>query len=343
MTKPIMAVLRGERAAHIPFWYMRQAGRYLPEYRETRAKAGSFLDLCFNSDLAVEVTLQPIRRFKPDAAILFSDILVVPHALGLAVSFREGEGPVVEKVGVDGPLPKFEADLFHARLAPIYRTVAELKRRLAGEVGLIGFAGAPWTVATYMVEGGSSRDFMAVKQWAFAEPESFSRLIDLLTKATIEYLAHQVEAGAEILQVFDSWAGVLPEMAFRAFCTEPMRRITETLKARYPAVPIIGFPRGASALYVDYVRASGVDAVSLDSTVPLSWAAAELQSKVVLQGNLDPQLVVVGGAAMRAEAERILNTLGHGPFIFNLGHGLVPQTPPEHVADLSALIRAWRE
>ncbi|MDA1097579.1 MAG: uroporphyrinogen decarboxylase [Proteobacteria bacterium] len=342
--KLLIRALRGETLTRPPFWLMRQAGRYLPEYRATREQAGSFLDLCFNPDLATEVTLQPIRRFGMDAAILFADILLIPHGLGQALDYREGEGPILEPIRNVTELAALRMDNLHQRMAPVYETVGRLAAALPNDVALIGFAGAPWTVATYMVEGKGSRDHAMVKQWAYADPDGFGQLIQLLVAATVEYLGKQVDAGAEAVQLFDTWAGALSETAFQRWCIEPVQQIAVLLRQRYPELPIIGFPRGAGAGYKAFAQVAGVNGVSLDWTVPLDWAAAELQGsnaqgKVTLQGNLDPRLLVIGGAAMETEVKRILDTLGHGPFIFNLGHGIVPETPPENVGRLAEMLR----
>ncbi|MGQ9366291.1 uroporphyrinogen decarboxylase [Azospirillum sp. ST 5-10] len=339
--KPLLATLAGAVSQRPPFWLMRQAGRYLPEYREVRARAGSFLDLCYNPELAEEVTLQPIRRYGMDAAILFSDILVVPHALGQRLDYLEGEGPKLEPVRGAADLGRLSRERFHECLAPVYETVRRLSRSLPPEVALIGFAGAPWTVATYMVEGGGSKEFAAIKSWAYADPKGFAALIDLLVEVTADYLSAQVDAGAEVVQLFDSWAGVLPASAFRRLVIEPTRAVVARVKARHPAVPVIGFPRGAGLLYEDYVSDSGVDAVALDTTVPPLWAARTLQPRLPVQGNLDPIMLVAGGAAQEAAVAEILEALAGRPFIFNLGHGITQKTPPEHVAQLARQLRAW--
>ncbi|MSO69926.1 MAG: uroporphyrinogen decarboxylase [Alphaproteobacteria bacterium] len=340
--KPLLAALRGERSARVPFWYMRQAGRYLPEYRQVRARAGGFLDLCFNPDLATEVTLQPVRRFGMDAAILFSDILVIPFGLGMGVRFEEGEGPKLDRLETLDRLPTLETDEFKTKLDPVYEAVSLIASRLEPETTLIGFAGAPWTVATYMVEGGSSRDFARTKAWAYGNPKGFERLIDVIVNATIEHLSAQISAGAEVVQLFDSWAGVLSDQQFERWSTRPIRAIVDAVKHRHPTIPIIAFPRGAGANYVNAAKHAGADAIGLDTTVPVEWAAIELQPTCVVQGNLDPLLVVLGGAAMLADAERILRGLNNGPLIFNLGHGVVPETPPENVDALSQFIRDFR-
>lgn len=337
--KSIVRALKGETVTPPPMWLMRQAGRYLAEYREVRGKVGGFLELCYTPELAVEVTLQPIRRYGFDAAILFSDILVVPDALGQPVRFEEGEGPKLDRLQDSDDIAKLGMAKFHEHLAPVYETVRRLSQTLPVETALIGFAGAPWTVATYMVEGGSSRDFARARNWGFSDREGFSRLVNLVADATAEYLCRQVDAGAEVLQIFDSWAGVLSEGEFADWVIAPTARIRSYVKERHPEVPVIGFPRGAGIQYERYVAETGVDAVSLDSTVPLKWAADHLQGKVALQGNLDPLLLLAGGDAMEAEARRILEILGKGPFIFNLGHGIIKETPPENVARLVEIVR----
>lgn len=340
--KRLLRTLAGEQTERPPFWLMRQAGRYLPEYRELRREADNFLDFCYTPDLAVEATLQPIRRFSPDAAILFSDILVIPHALGRSVSFIESEGPKLDPVRSAGDLESLDCGRVPEALAAVYETVRRVRLELPGDVALIGFAGAPWTVATYMVEGGSSKDFSIVKSWALGEPDTFGRLIDLIVEATIRHLSDQVEAGAEALQLFDSWAGVLPESSYRRWVVEPTKAIVSALGERHPDVPMIGFPRGSGLLYEVFAAEVPSVAIGLDSAVPLGWARETLQPHRVVQGNLDSSMLVVGGAAMEAEIEHILRMLDGGPFVFNLGHGVIPRTPPEHVEALAACIRNWR-
>ncbi|WP_041535879.1 uroporphyrinogen decarboxylase [Parvibaculum lavamentivorans] len=341
--KKLLRALKGEATEGVPIWLMRQAGRYLPEYRKVRAEAGSFLDLCYTPDFAEEVTLQPIRRYGFDASILFSDILVVPDALGQKVAFKEGEGPVLEAItNVAGLAALKPVEAVREHLQPVYEVVKRLRRSLPPETTLIGFAGAPWTVATYVVGGRGSPDQGAAKAWAYRAPDEFQKLIDLLTDATVEHLSAQVEAGAEVLQVFDTWAGSLPELSFERFALQPMKRIRETLKERFPDIPVIAFPRGAGGMAARYFRETGVNGLSLDTGVSALWAREHLQPLGCVQGNLDPLLLVAGGAEMRRQALHILETLGQGPFIFNLGHGIVPQTPPEHVAELVTLVKEWR-
>jgi uroporphyrinogen decarboxylase len=318
---------------------MRQAGRYLPEYREVRAKAADFLELCYTPVLAAELTLQPVRRFGMDAAILFSDILVVPDALGVRVSFREGEGPVLERLETAADIARLRSAGSLERLSPVLETVSRVRGALSPEVALIGFAGSPWTVATYMVEGAADRDLIRAKSWALDADSGFAGLIDRLVEATVAYLGAQIEAGADAVQLFDSWSGALPEDAFARWCIEPTRRIVERLHAAHPGAPVIGFPRGAGTQLERFVIETGVDAVSLDPAVSLAYAAEVLQPRATLQGNLDPVALLLGGRAMEASAHRILDALGGGPFVFNLGHGVLPRTPPEHVASLVALVR----
>lgn len=338
---PILLALRRRPSSHVPIWLMRQAGRYLPEYRALRDRGGSFLDFCLSPDLAVEATLQPLRRFPLDAAIIFSDILVVPHALGQTVAFEEGRGPRLEPLRRADDLTRLSIDRLAQILAPVETAIRTVRLELAGQTALFGFAGAPWTVASYMIEGGSSSDFVSVKSWAYREPESFQALIDLLVEATSQYLCRQAEAGADVLQLFDSWAGILPAAALERWCLEPTMEIVNRVKVAHPKVPIVVFPRGIGASYLRYADACGADGLSLDTTVPTEWAATQLQSRCTLQGNLDPLLLVTGGDAMRDAAEQILERLAGGPFIFNLGHGIVPQTPPDHVAELCEIVHGW--
>ncbi|HZL60215.1 MAG TPA: uroporphyrinogen decarboxylase [Stellaceae bacterium] len=333
--KPLLRALAGESLAHPPFWLMRQAGRYLPEYRALRQKAGSFLGLCYTPDFAAEATLQPIRRFGMDGAILFSDILVIADALDRAVDFVEGDGPRVAPIATADDLAGEPAP---GKLAPVYDALRRIKTELPNDTALIGFAGGPWTVATYLIEGGRS-DFSRAKHWAFAETERLDRVIDRLVDATIQHLAAQIDAGAEIVQLFDSWAGMLPEAQFHRFVIQPTRRIVDGVKARHPKTPIIGFPRGAGLMYRTYFVETRVDALSLDWGVPLEIARRTLQSIGPVQGNLDPQLLVAGGAALDAAVRAILEALGTGPFVFNLGHGILPGTPIEHVERLKGLLR----
>ena len=340
-TKPLLAALRGEVQNPPPLWLMRQAGRYLPEYRALREKAGSFLDLCYDPALAAEATLQPLRRFPLDGIILFSDILVVTEALGVRLWFEEGEGPRLEPIPEGGPLPMFDAERQRRHLSPVYEAMERVVAAAPARATVLGFAGAPWTLATYMVGGGRSRDFAATKGWAYRDPESFGRLIETARQAVAAHLIAQLDAGAEAVQIFDSWAGALPESEFARWSIEPIERIVADVKAVYPAAPIIGYPRGVGIACERFAAETGVDAISIDSTVPLAWAAERLQSHCTMQGNLDPVALLAGGEALRRAAQDILEALGNGPFVFNLGAGVLPQTPPEHVAELADLVHAW--
>jgi uroporphyrinogen decarboxylase len=333
----VVDVLNGQRVFPPPVWMMRQAGRYLPEYRKVREKAGSFLDLCYNPDLAVEVTLQPIRRFGFDASIVFSDILVVPHALGRDLRFEEGQGPQMTPINereIDG----LDETRFHEHLAPVYETVGRLRRELPSETTLIGFCGGPWTVATYMIAGHATPDQAPARLFAFRHPEAFASLLDLLADFSASYLIRQIEAGADVVQIFDSWSGVLDELSFEAYCVRPVASIVRQVHAAYPDVPIIGFPKGAGSLYDDYREKTGVAALGLDWTVPLTQAA-RLQASGAVQGNLDPMRLVSGGQALEEGVGRILERLGGGPLVFNLGHGITPDTPVDHVEAMLALVR----
>lgn len=341
--KSIVTLLRERRVgSRPPFWFMRQAGRYLPEYREIRSAVPDFLTLCYSPDLAVEVTLQPIRRFHPDAAIVFADILLIPDALGQKVSYLEGSGPRLEPtIRSTRDIEGLESQGILDHLSPVFETLKRVRSELPTDTALIGFAGAPWTVAVYMVEGGSSTQFMATRRWAASAPNEFGALIRVLTDATVEYLDQQVRAGAEIVQIFDTWSGLLPPPAFRRWCVEPVAEIVARFKAQHPSVPVIGFPRGAGAMMIGYGTATGIDGVSLDPTVEAHWAADNLGDDIVLQGNLDPSVLVAGGLALDQEADRLLREFAPFPHIFNLGHGIVPETPPENVAHLAEIIRTW--
>jgi uroporphyrinogen decarboxylase len=342
--KPLLRALNGEAVWPPPVWLMRQAGRYLPEYRAIRAEVKDFIALCTDPAKACEVTMQPIRRYSFDAAILFSDILMLPWALGHGLEFKEGEGPVLPPLRDAAGVAALDPSRVKGRVAPIMETVRLIRAGLKTEgfadaTTLIGFAGAPFTVACYMVEGGGSRDFASVRGMAYAQPETFQRLIDVLTEASIDYLSAQAEAGAEALMLFDSWAGVLSPALFRRYAIAPAKIITAALKQRHPHVPIIGFPRLAGLMIGSYAE-TGVDAVGVDTGSDLRLAAAMLPDRVAVQGNLDPLALVAGGDALRAETHAVLDAGRGRPFIFNLGHGIVPQTPPEHVSALLELVRA---
>jgi uroporphyrinogen decarboxylase len=339
MAKRVLRVLAGEAVWPPPVWVLRQAGRYLPEYRAVRAKAGDFVNLCMTPALATEVTLQPLRRFGMDAAILFSDIFMLSLALGHPVEYREGEGPVLPPIRDAAGLAALDQARLPGGMAPILETVRRIKAE-AGDATLIGFAAAPFTLACYMVEGHGSKEFAEARLMAHADPGLFGALMEMLTEATITYLAGQIEAGAEVVMLFDSWAGVLSPLQFRTHVIAPTARIVAALRARFPDVPVIGFPRLAGMLVGEYARGTGVQAVSLDTAADPGEAARLVPEGMALQGNLDPLAVVAGGAAMATEAKNILAALRGRPHIFNLGHGILPQTPPEHVGDLVRLLRA---
>ncbi len=339
-TKTILKSLAGEAQPVPPIWMMRQAGRYLPEYRETRAKAGDFLSLCYNPELAAEVTLQPIRRYGFDASILFADILLLPQALGADLWFVTGEGPRLSTLTTEAEFDALKpAEAVHETLNPVYETVRILSRELPAETTLIGFAGAPWTVATYMVAGRGTPDQGPAHALKNENPALFRRLIDRLTDGTIEYLAAQVEAGAEVVKIFDSWAGSLSGEDFDTYALEPCRKITAALKARYPGLPVIGFPRGAGDRYVGFAKATGVDCVALDQGVDPDWAAREVQAEGCVQGNLDPSHLVTGGEALERETRRIVEAFRGGPHIFNLGHGITPDADPDNVTRMIEAVR----
>jgi len=335
----MLDVLKGEAAFPPPLWMMRQAGRYLPEYRELRKKAGSFLDLCYNPDFAVEVTLQPIRRFGFDASILFSDILVVPHALGRDLRFEEGRGPLMMPITAP-EIGALDGSNFHHHLKPVYETVTRLRAELPEQTTLIGFCGAPWTLATYMIAGHGTPDQAPARLFAFREPEAMARLLSTLSDYSARYLIRQIEAGVDVVQIFDSWSGVLDEACFDAFCVRPVAEIVRQVRAAHPDVPIIGFPKGAGSRYSTYRQKTGVTGLGLDWTVPLSQARS-LQAGGVVQGNLDPLRLVAGGRALSEGVDAILKALGAGPLIFNLGHGITPETPIEHVEAMIRQVRSF--
>ena len=341
MIKLLLRALAGETLPTPPIWMMRQAGRYLPEYRATRAQAGDFLSLCYNPELAAEVTLQPIRRFGFDAAILFADILLLPQALGADVWFVTGEGPRLSTLTSANDIAGLRgADDIHDTLTPVYQTLRILSRELPGETALIGFAGAPWTVATYMVAGRGTPDQGPAHALIQADRVAFSALIDRLTEATILYLSAQIEAGAEVVKLFDSWAGSLTGRDFDDFALQPTRRIIAALKARHPGIPVIAFPRQAGERYIGFGKATGADCVALDQSVSVEWAAQHLQPDGCVQGNLDPRHLVTGGPDLVAEAQRITRALRGGPHIFNLGHGITPDAEPDNVARMIEAVRS---
>ena len=335
----LVEVLRKRTPGPVPIWLMRQAGRYLPEYRAVRAKAGSFLDLCYSPKLAAEVTLQPVRRFSFDAAILFSDILVIPHGLGQELTFVEGEGPRLDPITDEKGLARLDPGRVLGCLAPVLETVSEVRAVLDKQTALIGFCGAPWTVATYMVAGRGTLDQAGARLWAYREPESFNRLIDILVESSARYLNAQIEAGADAVQIFDTWAGSLPPAEFDRWCIIPIRRIVEAVRAEHSGIPVIAFPRGACDGYGRLVEAVAPEGISIDTGFGVERARQELQPNAVIQGNLDPLALVAGGDVLRAGVERIMQALAKGPFIFNLGHGIVPETPLQHVSELVELVR----
>ena len=335
--KPILRVLSGERLERPPFWMMRQAGRYLPEYRELRASKGGFLEMALDPKAACEITLQPIRRFGMDAAILFSDILTVPMALGQDLGFKAGEGPVLGELDID------RLDYDPGKVQPVFDAVSEISSQLGHEgfdqTTLIGFCGAPWTVATYMVEGGGSKDYAKTKALAYGQPERFSVLMDKLVDASARYLIAQANAGAEALQIFDSWAGALDPHGFQYLVIEPTKEIIKRVKAECPDIPIIGFPRGAAMHYPAYVEQTGVDAVALDTLVCTRWAKNNVQGLKPVQGNLDPMRLLAGGQGLEKATRKIIRDLSSGPHIFNLGHGIHKETPLEHVEQMVKVLR----
>ncbi len=335
--RALVRVLDGERLWPPPVWMMRQAGRYLPEYRATRAEAGSFLDLCYNPELACEVTLQPIRRFGFDAAILFSDILVVPDALGQKVWFVEGEGPRLEPLDLDR-VGDLDPGAVTTRLAPVLEAVARIRAGLPRETTLLGFCGAPWTVATYMIAGRGTPDQAPARRAALVRPEAMDRLMDILVEASVRYLVAQLRAGADAVQVFDTWGGNLDDEGFERFALEPVRRIVEGVRAEVPSARIIGFPKGAGPWLPTYIARTGVTAVGLDWQVPLAFAR-EVQALRPVQGNLDPLRLVAGGEALDRAVDRILAALGDGPLVFNLGHGITPDAPVESVERMVRRVR----
>jgi len=335
--KPLLAVLRGERRDPPPIWLMRQAGRYLPEYRALRATKGGFLDMAYDPETAAEITLQPLKRFPLDAAILFSDILIVPHAIGQELSFVAGEGPRLAPPLADASLDELQPVL--ERLQPIWATVRRVKAELSPQTTFLGFAGSPWTVATYMVAGQGSREQAEARSLAYQDPGKFEAIIRRIEQVTVDYLSGQVEAGVDAVQLFDSWAGSLAPAEFERWVIAPTARIVEEFRARHPDTPVIGFPKGAGGKLRAYADETGVDAVGLDETVDPRWAALELPASLPVQGNLDPLALIAGGPPLQSAAMRILDAFGDRPHIFNLGHGIQQTTPIEHVEQLVALVK----
>ena len=342
MEAKFINVLKGHNSDYIPVWLMRQAGRYLPEYREIRSQAGNFLNLCYTPKLASEVTLQPLRRFDLDAAIIFSDILVIPHALGQKVWFVEGEGPNLDPLEAFSDLPEWNEDSFLKHLEPVFEALELTKLGLAKDKALIGFAGAPWTLACYMINGKGSRDYQNVRLFARKNTEDFNKIISLLVQSISVYLIKKIESGADAIQIFDSWSGVLSAEEFYSYSIHPTQQIINNVKSVYPNIPIIGFPRGAGYNYQDYIDQTGVDCISYDQTVPLS-VIKNLQNKVCVQGNLDNLLLLNGGDAMISQTRKICQNIKSRPFIFNLGHGVIKETDPDNVALLIDTIRKCQE
>ena len=339
----VLRNLSGERTSSVPIWLMRQAGRYLPEYRKIRRNAGSFLDLCYSPKLAAEITLQPVQRFGFDAAILFSDILVIPDALGQRVSFEDGLGPILEPLTPQEPILPDAMDRLknssQNKLSAVYETIERVAAAKKNDCALIGFAGGPWTVATYMVEGRWSRDFQNIRRWATSYATSFKVLVDILTDATIAHLDAQINAGVEVLQIFDSHAGVLDCFGFKQWVIRPTRKIVDNIKCKYPHIPIIGFPRGASAQIPNYILETKVDAVSLDQSVPLNWASSEISESFPVQGNLDPIYLLGDVESLHVHVNRVLSAFSNRPFVFNLGHGVNKETDPKSVERLVEIVR----
>jgi uroporphyrinogen decarboxylase len=342
VNKPLLDVLDHQPRIPPPIWLMRQAGRYLPEYRRVREKADDFLKLCFTPKLAAEVTLQPVHRFGFDAAILFSDILVVPHALGQLVRFTVGEGPQLDPIADRAGLVGLKGELDHAVLAPVYETIGMVKSALPANVALLGFCGAPWTVASYMIAGRGTPDQEPARLFAYADPAGFTGLIEKLVEASASYLIRQLQAGVDAVQIFDTWAGILPAEEFTRWCIEPTQRIIAEVRRHVPGARVIGFPRGVGTALLRYVEDVPVDAVGLDWTVDLVFARDQIQWRMPVQGNLDPLALVAGGAALDRAIDRILEVFSEGPFIFNLGHGILPRTPLAHVEQMLARVRGAR-
>ena len=339
MHKAILDVLNHQPRSPPPIWLMRQAGRYLPEYRALREKAGDFFTLCFTPDLAAEVTLQPVRRFGFDAAILFSDILVIPHALGQGVRFAAGEGPQLDPIADRQALMRLRLELDHGVLAPVYETIRRVKASLAPDVALLGFCGAPWTVASYMIAGHGTPDQQPARMFAYGDPEAFAGLMDTLVDASAAYLVRQLQAGVDAVQIFDTWAGVLPAEEFARWCIGPAQRIVAKVRSQVPDAKVIGFPRGAGAGLLRYVEDVPVDAVGLDWMADPAFVRDQIQWRVPVQGNLDPLALLAGGSALDRGVDNILAAFSERPFIFNLGHGILPQTPIAHVEQMIARVR----
>ena len=337
-----MDVLSGHRQPVPPVWMMRQAGRYLPEYRAVREKAGGFLDLCFNPEFAAEVTLQPIRRFGFDAAIIFSDILVIPYALGRSVRFEVGEGPRLDPLDTPDKIATLASAADFTKLEPVYEALRRVRQTLDPKIALIGFCGAPWTVATYMVAGHGTPDQAPARMLAYRHPDAFAKIIDVLVENSIQYLAGQLKAGADVLQIFDTWAGVLPPREFERWSVAPTKRIVDGVRKHMPGARIIGFPRGAGAMLPNYVEQTGIDGVSIDWAAEPSLVRKQIQNRVAVQGNLDPLALIAGGVALDRAVDDVLENYAKGRLIFNLGHGIQPETPIAHVEQMLKRVRAYK-
>lgn len=341
--KPFLDNLNGVKTDKPPFWMMRQAGRYLPEYRALRAEKGGFLAMAMDPKSACEITMQPLRRFNMDAAIIFSDILTIPMALGQHLEFVQGEGPKLDALQSASEIARLGYSTFETTMQPVYDALSTTKAQMKTEgfdnTALVGFAGAPWTVATYMIEGGSSKDFMKTKLMAYQDPQGFEALIEILVESTASYLINQIKAGAEAVQLFDSWAGTLDSESFNRWSVQPARKIVQLIREEFPNTPIIGFPKGAGYNYITYAQETGITALGLDQYVPTKWAARALQPLLPVQGNLDPFVLMAGGDALIMAAEKIMADLGDAPYIFNLGHGIHKDTPVEHVEMLVKLLK----
>ena len=345
MNKIFNIIHKKEKPSTPPIWIMRQAGRYLPEYRELRANVSGFLDLCYNSKMASEVTLQPIHRFDFDAAIIFSDILVIPDALGLKVDFVKNEGPILQKVSSEKDLENLDVNKIVSHLQPVFETLRLTKKELSTDKTLIGFSGSPFTMACYMIEGGSSKNFDLVRKKAVQNPQFFAKLIDILTQSAVLYLREQIKAGADVVKLFDSWAGLLPESEFQKWVIEPTKKIVAQIRAEFPQTPIICFPRGAGVLYKKFVQEVRPDVIAIDQNLPKNWAQENLQKElgIVIQGNLDNQLLAYGSKVeIEKEVREILQVFGKYPFIFNLGHGILQETPIENVELLVKIVRGLK-
>lgn len=343
--KPVLDVLRKQQPTRIPFWLMRQAGRYLPEYLELRAEAGSFLNLVYNPEKAAEVTVQPLRRFGMDAAILFSDILVIPDALGQKVRFETGEGPRLEPLKSEEDFKILDLKKIETACAPVFETVSRVRLKMKDEgfleTAMIGFCGSPWTVICYMLEGRGSKNFFAAKEWMKERPASFQTLVDIVVEASCVYLSGQIKAGAEVIQLFDSWSGLLDQDDFQKWVVEPTKKIRTYLKNNHPDVPVIGFPRGAGVLSLTYAQDTGVDCLALDQSIDPIWAVEKIQSTIPIQGNLDPEMLLAGGEPLERGLADLRKTFSNGGWIFNLGHGVIKETPVENVMFLKNTIRSW--